>query len=590
MDERSTSRPASHAGAASAGKSEASHASAGETGAPPAPAAAGAAATDGTVKSAKPVRERRAAAWRSQDVLRAAALIFGLYLTLQLVWMVHPVLLTGFIGLLFGLGAARGADHLERFHVPRGIAAAAIVLSTYAVLFGVLAIAAPTLEKQFGDLRKRLPEAMDRVDQWAVANKGNVWGEILAGAGGGGDEQGGAPAAAASGATGAAGASGAGASKGGAAHALPAATPAAHAEKKGGEAAAKHGGAKTGGKDDAGGGHSAGDAAGAEGAAGAGGAAGAAEAAKAADAKSAAATTQAVGVGAGGSDANGGGGSNGGTPTAVATATAVSAPPAAGSKASGAKAVVRASPAGSDAGGKTAGAPAGEKPASPLREKLARQLGAATHYLFPFLSSTLEVLAGLLLITFVAIYFSVDPGVYRRGLLHLVPHASRDRADELLTAIGTTLRKWLMTQVIAMVVIGALVYITLAIMGVEAALSLGIIAGVLEFIPTVGPIIAALPAIAMGFLVSPEKALAVAIAFTLVQMLEGHLLIPMLMKRGMNLPPLITILGQALMAVIFGFLGLLVAVPLIAVILTSVKMLYVNDVMGDGLRTGTGIK
>ena len=73
-------------------------------------------------------------------------------------------------------------------------------------------------------------------------------------------------------------------------------------------------------------------------------------------------------------------------------------------------------------------------------------------------------------------------------------------------------------------------------------------------------------------------------------MLEGHLLIPMLMKRGMNLPPLITILGQALMAVIFGFLGLLVAVPLIAVILTSVKMLYVNDVMGDGLRTGTGIK
>jgi predicted PurR-regulated permease PerM len=98
-----------------------------------------------------------------------------------------------------------------------------------------------------------------------------------------------------------------------------------------------------------------------------------------------------------------------------------------------------------------------------------------------------------------------------------------------------------------------------------------------------------MPAIAMGFLVSPEKALAVAIVFTLVQMIEGHLLIPMLMKRGMNLPPLITILGQAMMAVVFGFLGLLVAVPLVATILTAVKMLYVNDVMGDEVYTGAGV-
>ncbi|MBV8199822.1 MAG: AI-2E family transporter, partial [Acidobacteria bacterium] len=201
-------------------------------------------------------------------------------------------------------------------------------------------------------------------------------------------------------------------------------------------------------------------------------------------------------------------------------------------------------------------------------------------------SSTVEVLVGLLLITFVAIYFSVDPELYRRGLIHLVPHPSRERADQVITAIGVTLRRWLATQVIAMVVIGSMVSITLRLLGVEAALSLGIIAGVLEFIPTIGPILSALPAIAMGFLVSPEKALAVAIAFTMVEMVEGHVLIPMLMKRGMNLPPLITILGQAVMGVVFGFLGLLVAVPLVAAVLTAVKMLYVNDVMGDGVRTG----
>lgn len=241
---------------------------------------------------------------------------------------------------------------------------------------------------------------------------------------------------------------------------------------------------------------------------------------------------------------------------------------------------------GAGASGASASGPAtGPQAPSPLRIRLVRQLGAATRYLFPFLSSTLEVLVGLLLITFVAIYFSVDPEQYRRGLLHLVPHPSRERADEVITAIGITLRRWLATQLSAMVIIGSMVWITLALLGVEASLSLGIIAGVLEFIPTIGPILSALPAIAMGFLVSPEKALAVAIAFTMVEMIEGHVLIPMLMKRGMNLPPLITILGQAVMGVVFGFLGLLVAVPLVATLLTAVKMLYVNDVMGDEIRT-----
>jgi predicted PurR-regulated permease PerM len=121
----------------------------------------------------------------------------------------------------------------------------------------------------------------------------------------------------------------------------------------------------------------------------------------------------------------------------------------------------------------------------------------------------------------------------------------------------------------------------------SSAVPASAVAGVLEFIPTIGPILSAMPAIAMGFVVSPQKALAVAVVFTLVQMIEGHVLIPMLMKRGMNLPPLVTIFGQALMAVVFGFLGLLVAVPLVAAVLTAVKMLYVNDVMGDDVHTGT---
>ncbi len=429
-------------------------------------------------------RPRRAAAGGSKDALRAATLVFALYFGLQLAWLLHPLILTGFIGLLFGLGVSRGADHLERFHVPRGLSAAVLVFGTYGALVGALAVAAPRLERQFGELRQRLPEAVDRVDQWLAANRGSIWGQMLEGAGEGEE----APAAVQP-------------------SPLPAPTPAAKQKSRRGSGAAARG-------------------------------------------------------------------------------PAVSVSAAAGAAAPGPAVPGSATPGSAAAPGAAApGAAGGAKP-SPLRVRLARQLGAATRYLFPFLSSTVEVLAGLLLITFVAIFFSVDPDLYRDGLLRLVPHPSRPRADEVMTAIGVTLRRWLASQLIAMVLIGSLVWIALALLGVEAALSLGIIAGVFEFIPTVGSILAALPAIAMGFLVSPEKALAVAIVFTLVQLVEGHLIIPMLMKRGMNLPPLLTILGQAAMAVVFGFLGLLVAVPVVATILTAVKMLYVNDVMGDEMPIG----
>jgi predicted PurR-regulated permease PerM len=85
----------------------------------------------------------------------------------------------------------------------------------------------------------------------------------------------------------------------------------------------------------------------------------------------------------------------------------------------------------------------------------------------------------------------------------------------------------------------------------------------------------------MGFLDSPEKALWVVIAYIGVHFMEGHLLIPLLMKGGIDLPPALTIFSQALMALLFGFLGLMCAVPLLAATMVGIKMLYVEDVVGD---------
>jgi predicted PurR-regulated permease PerM len=207
-----------------------------------------------------------------------------------------------------------------------------------------------------------------------------------------------------------------------------------------------------------------------------------------------------------------------------------------------------------------------------LRDRLLAQLGGATRFFMPVISHTLAVVAGIVLIIFLAIYLAIEPSLYHRGLLRLVPRQRRSHADATLSAITVTLRKWLVTQLIAMVVIGLVTTLALLALNVRAAVPLGILAGLLEFVPTLGPILSAVPAIAMGFVDSPEKAFAVAIAYVGIQFLENHLLIPVLMKSGIDIPPALTIIMQALMALVFGFLGVLVAVPLLATIMVGARL------------------
>ena len=219
-----------------------------------------------------------------------------------------------------------------------------------------------------------------------------------------------------------------------------------------------------------------------------------------------------------------------------------------------------------------------------LRQRVLDQMSGASRHLFGFFTSTLAAVAGFILVMFLTIYIAADPKVYHDGLMHLFPHGARRRAGEVLTAMATVLRKWLVAQLIAMLVIGAVTTIALLVLKVEAALPLGILAGLMEFIPTVGPLLSAVPAVAMGFVDSPEKALTIALVYMGIQFLENHLLIPILMKEGIDIPPAVTILAQALMAMVFGFLGLLVAVPMTAAAMVAIKMLYVQDVVGDDMK------
>ena len=206
-----------------------------------------------------------------------------------------------------------------------------------------------------------------------------------------------------------------------------------------------------------------------------------------------------------------------------------------------------------------------------LRREITRQMSGAQHSFLRMLTSTFAVTGAFLLVLFIAAYIGLDPHLYHGGVLALVPSRERDRAALALARLATVLRRWLVTQLIAMVVIGAVTTLFLLSIHVKAALPLGILAGVSKFIPIVGSIFAAIPSIAMAFIDSPHKALVVGIGYILIQFVENHVLVPVLMKRGVNLPPAMTLGIQALMAILFGFLGLLVAVPLLAAILTVVR-------------------
>ncbi|MEX2177261.1 MAG: AI-2E family transporter [Gemmatimonadaceae bacterium] len=396
--------------------------------------------------------------WQTKDIVRAAALVIAMYVMLKVLWFASALVLVVFLGVLFGLAVESGVDRLERYRIPRGIGAAMIVIGFFGLLVGFGAAITPTIREQSRELREKIPESVDRVQEWVSKRQGGLLGTVLGGFGIGSDST------------------------------------------------------------------------------------------VTADSGSAADTTDAA-------------------DTAVTVARA---PSDTGAAARDTTRLAASDSATADA-------------AEPLRSRIGRQLRGAGRYLFPFLSQTVAVVAGILLIIFMATYIAAEPDLYHRGMMHLFPHRSRARAGEVLSAVATVLRRWLVTQLIAMVVIGVVTTVALLILDVEAAFALGLLAGLLEFIPTVGPILSAIPAIAMGFVDSPEKAMMVTAVYVGIQFVENHLLIPLLMKGGVGVPPVLTILGQALFTLLFGFLGLLVAVPLLAAAMVVVKMVYVEGVVGDDM-------
>src|SRR5690625_4729663 len=195
-------------------------------------------------------------------------------------------------------------------------------------------------------------------------------------------------------------------------------------------------------------------------------------------------------------------------------------------------------------------------------------------------ATLIDVLTTIGLVFIVGIYFAINPQLYKKGLLLLVPEEKEERISDVLETSGRALWLWLKGQLIAMAFVGVILTVGLMIIGVPLALVLGIIGGLLEFIPFIGPFLSAVPILLLALSVDTPTAFFAVILLLIVQQLEGNVITPLVQQQMLHLPPSVVILGIMAFGLIFGVAGLILATPLAVVVMVMVGMLYVQDVLG----------
>ena len=195
------------------------------------------------------------------------------------------------------------------------------------------------------------------------------------------------------------------------------------------------------------------------------------------------------------------------------------------------------------------------------------------------LGATLNGVGDALLIIVIGVYLAVDPRLYRNGALRLLPVSRRAQVGRAFDASGLALRKWLMAQLVVMAAVGTLTGAGLALLGIPLWLSLGILAGLLEFIPVIGPILAAIPAVLIAFAQGPTTALYVLGLSVAVQQIESNALTPLVQRWAAELPPVIALIAIVVGGLLFGVMGILFATPLAVVLMVLVRKLYVEDTL-----------
>ena len=208
-------------------------------------------------------------------------------------------------------------------------------------------------------------------------------------------------------------------------------------------------------------------------------------------------------------------------------------------------------------------------------------IGRVGGTVLPVVGGVANTILSALIIFFLSMYLLAEPERYVRGIIKLTPIWYRDRMLTVLRRIDTTLRAWLMVTGVSMIVVAVLTGLGLAALNIREWLALGVLAGVLSFIPNFGPLVALVPAVAVAFVQAPDNVIWTVVIIYGVSFFQSQVVSPILASERMNMPAILILLGQIIFGFFFGFLGLMLAVPLSACVAVLVDEIYVKDVLGD---------
>jgi predicted PurR-regulated permease PerM len=222
---------------------------------------------------------------------------------------------------------------------------------------------------------------------------------------------------------------------------------------------------------------------------------------------------------------------------------------------------------------------------SPLGDLALAKLGGngvpVTQILASIFSISTTVAAGVIVSVIAGVYFAAQPTLYLNGLLTLFPPDKRKNAEETATHVANALYLWLEGQFISMALIGSLSALAVWLIGLPSPLALGLIAGITEFIPYVGPILAAIPAILVASTQGPDSILWTIVAYLGIHTLEGNFIAPLIQRQMVYVPPAVMVLGIAAIGFIFGTVAIVFAAPMTVVLFVLIKKLYVREVLHE---------
>ncbi len=193
-----------------------------------------------------------------------------------------------------------------------------------------------------------------------------------------------------------------------------------------------------------------------------------------------------------------------------------------------------------------------------------------------FFSSSFGILSDVYIVLLLGMFFIASPFIYKKGIVHLLPPKAKDKGAALLDEIHNVLKNWIKGQLFGFLFIAVLTGLGLWAIGMPMILTLALIAGLLNFIPNFGPIIALIPAGLIGLMQGTTTAILVLCLYTFIQIVQSAVTQPLIQQKMVSIPPALIIFGQVAMGLLGGFWGVLLATPVIAIIMTLVNKLYVE--------------